>query len=173
MYECMQAEARVLILGRTSWHYDVGRRATAARQSQSRAAPAAASPPSAAPSPPPAATERGSAGAEALAERRAAPRTPRCGPSDERSVRRRRAASPAVSRESGATTCAQPPPRQRRAAATSANCHWRFTINNEGVHRGCGAYQNPRVWDFAQSLDSEKLADPCGERCGRRRLAPT
>ena len=26
MYECMQAEARVLILGRTSWHYDGGRR---------------------------------------------------------------------------------------------------------------------------------------------------
>ena len=26
MYECMQAEARVLILGRTSWHYDEVRR---------------------------------------------------------------------------------------------------------------------------------------------------
>ena len=36
MYECMQAEARVLILGRTSWHYDGGRRATAARPPQSR-----------------------------------------------------------------------------------------------------------------------------------------
>ena len=41
------------------------------------------------------------------------------------------------------------------------------------VIRGCGAYQNPPLWDFAQSLDYEKLADPCGERCGRRRLAPT
>mmetsp|Transcript_16673 Transcript_16673/g.54726 ORF Transcript_16673/g.54726 Transcript_16673/m.54726 type:complete len:258 (-) Transcript_16673:432-1205(-) len=39
--------------------------------------------------------------------------------------------------------------------------------------RGPTAPQNPPVWDFAQSLDSEKLADPCGERCGRRRLAPT
>ena len=29
MYECMQAEARVLNLGRTSWHYDGGRRAAA------------------------------------------------------------------------------------------------------------------------------------------------
>ena len=36
MYECIQAEARVLILGRTSWHYDGGRRATAARPPQSR-----------------------------------------------------------------------------------------------------------------------------------------
>ena len=36
MYECMQAEARVLNLGRTSWHYDGGRRATAARPPQSR-----------------------------------------------------------------------------------------------------------------------------------------
>ena len=58
--------------------------------------------------------------AEALAERRAAPRTPRRGRSDERSVRRPRAASPAVSRESGAAACAQQPPRQRRAAATAA-----------------------------------------------------
>ena len=58
--------------------------------------------------------------AEALAERCAAPRTPRRGRSDERSVRRPRAASPAVSRESGAAACAQQPPRQRRAAATSA-----------------------------------------------------
>ena len=32
---------------------------------------------------------------------------------------------------------------------------------------------DPPLWDFAQSLDSEKLAYPCGERCGRRRLAPT
>ena len=39
--------------------------------------------------------------------------------------------------------------------------------------RGPTAPQNPPVWDFAQSLDSEKLAYPCGERCGRRRLAPT
>merc|ERR1712185_140048 len=36
MGECLRAEARVLILGRTSWHYDVGRRATAARPPQSR-----------------------------------------------------------------------------------------------------------------------------------------
>ena len=36
MYECMQAEARVLNLGRTSWHYDGGRRAAAARPPQSR-----------------------------------------------------------------------------------------------------------------------------------------
>ena len=36
MNECMRAEARVLILGRTSWHYDGGRRATAARPPQSR-----------------------------------------------------------------------------------------------------------------------------------------
>ena len=36
LYECMRAEARVLILGRTSWHYDGGRRATAARPPQSR-----------------------------------------------------------------------------------------------------------------------------------------
>ena len=36
MYECMQAEARVLILGRTSWHYDEGRRAAAARPPQAR-----------------------------------------------------------------------------------------------------------------------------------------
>jgi len=58
--------------------------------------------------------------AEALADPRAAPRTPRRGRSDERSVRRPRAASPAVSRESGAAACAQQPPRQRRAAATAA-----------------------------------------------------
>ena len=36
MYECMQAEARVLNLGRTSWHYDGGRRAAAARPPQFR-----------------------------------------------------------------------------------------------------------------------------------------
>ena len=34
MYECMQAEARVLILGRTSWHYDGVRHAAAARPPQ-------------------------------------------------------------------------------------------------------------------------------------------
>ena len=33
---CMRAEARVLNLGRTSWHYDGGRRETAARPPQSR-----------------------------------------------------------------------------------------------------------------------------------------
>ena len=36
MYECMRAEARVLNLGRTSWHYDGGRRAAAARPPQFR-----------------------------------------------------------------------------------------------------------------------------------------
>ena len=107
------------------------RRSRRARQaqSQSRAAPAAASAPAAAAPLPPAATETGSAGAEALAELRAAPRTPRCGPSYEHTVRQRRAASPAASRESSAAGCAQQPPRQRRAAATSAltdNCHWRL-----------------------------------------------
>ena len=34
--ECLRAEARVLNLGRTSWHYDGGRRAAAARPPQSR-----------------------------------------------------------------------------------------------------------------------------------------
>ena len=36
MGECLRAEARVLNLGRTSWHYDGGRRAAAARPPQSR-----------------------------------------------------------------------------------------------------------------------------------------
>ena len=39
MYECMQAEARVLNLGRTSWHYEGGRRATAARRRATAARP--------------------------------------------------------------------------------------------------------------------------------------
>ena len=41
------------------------------------------------------------------------------------------------------------------------------------MRTGCGAYPYQNPWNFAQLLDSEKLADPCGERCGRRRLAPT
>jgi len=36
VHECMRAEARVLILGRTSWHYDGGRRAASARPPQAR-----------------------------------------------------------------------------------------------------------------------------------------
>ena len=36
MCECLRTEARVLILGRTSWHYDEGRRAAAARPPQAR-----------------------------------------------------------------------------------------------------------------------------------------
>ena len=36
LYECMRAEARVLTLGRTSWHYDRGGRAAAARPPQAR-----------------------------------------------------------------------------------------------------------------------------------------
>ena len=57
--------------------------------------------------------------AEALADPRAAPRTPRRGWSDERCACWRRAAVPVVARESGAAACAQQQPRQRRAVATA------------------------------------------------------
>ena len=61
-----------------------------------------------------------------------------------------------------------------RSTATQCSCRLALASRcSARCTRGCAAPQNPPLWDFAQSLDSEKLADPCGERCGRRRLAPT